>query len=286
MDVLLLADVFENFRDVAMTNYCLDPAHYLTTPSLTWDACLKIPKSNLELITDPEIFLFFESGMRGGISVISNRYARANNPYLKAEDYDSSQPHSYIFYLDANNLYGWAMSQHLPIGGFRFLSDDEIAQIDFTNVSDDSDIGYVVECDLEYPTELHEIHNDYPLAPEHVTITEDMLSPFCKSMNLKHAFVEKLLGTLQCKLKYKVHYRNLKLYVGLGMKILRVHRALAFRQSPWLKSYVELNTKMRQQAKNDFEKDFFKLIVNAFFGKSMENVRKRRKIDLVGTPRN
>jgi hypothetical protein len=284
MDVLLLADVFENFRDVAMANYCLDPAHYLTTPSLTWDACLKYTQVELELITDPEIFLFFESAMRGGISVISNRYARANNPYLKAEDYDSSQPHSYIFYLDANNLYGWAMSQLLPIGGFRFLSDDEIAQIDFANVSDDSDIGYVVECDLEYPAELHELHNDYPLAPEHLTVTEDMLSPFCKSMNLKHAFVEKLLGTLQCKTKYKVHYRNLKLYVSLGMKVLRIHRALAFRQSPWLKSYVELNTKMRQQAKNDFEKDFFKLIVNAFFGKSMENVRKRRKVDLVGDP--
>jgi hypothetical protein len=106
-DALLLSDVFENFRDVSMVNYCLDPAHYLTTPSLTWDACLKCTKVELDLITDPEIFLFFEGGMRGGISTISNRYARANNPYLKPEDYDSTRPHSYIFYLDATNLYGW-----------------------------------------------------------------------------------------------------------------------------------------------------------------------------------
>jgi hypothetical protein len=91
-------------------NYCLDPAHYLTTPSLTWDVCLKFTKVELELITDPEIFLFFESGMRDGISTISNRYARANNPYLKPDDYDSTQQHSYIFYLEANNLYEWAMS--------------------------------------------------------------------------------------------------------------------------------------------------------------------------------
>jgi hypothetical protein len=100
-------------------------------------------------------------------------------------------------------------------------------------------------------------------------------------MNVKHAFTEKLIGDLHPKIKYKTHYRNLKLYLSLGMKLLRVHRVVAFRQEPWHKPYVELNTKMRQQAKTDFEKDFFKLMVNAFFGKSMENVRKRRKVDLV-----
>jgi hypothetical protein len=110
-DVILLADAFENIRDVSMSTYGLDPAHYLTTPSLTWDACLKFTNIELQLLTDPEMFVFVESGMRGGISVISNRYARANNPYLKPEDYDSPKPHSCIIYLDANNLYGWAMSQ-------------------------------------------------------------------------------------------------------------------------------------------------------------------------------
>ena len=280
-DVILLADVFENFRDVSMTHYGLDPAHYLTTPSLTWDACLKYTKAELELITDPELFLFFESGMRGGMLVIIHRYARANNPYLKPDDYDSTQPHSYIRYYDANNLYGWAMSQYLPVGGFRFLTDEEI---DFTKVPDESEIGYVVECDIEYPSELHELHNAFPLAPEHATLTENMLSPFCKSMNLKHAFTEKLVGTLQTKAKYKVHYRNLKLYLSLGMRLTHIHRVVAFRQKPWLKTYIELNTRLRQQAKSEFERDFFKLMNNACFGKSMENVRKRRKVDLVCSP--
>jgi hypothetical protein len=210
-DVILLADVFENFRDLSMRTYSLDPAHYLTTPSLTWDACLRRTNVDLELITDPEMFLFFESAMRGRISVISNRYARANNPYLKPEDYVSDQPHSSISYLDANNLYGWAMNQYLPVDTFRFLSEEEINDIDFTQVRDDSKTGYVIKWDLEYPSQLHHLHNDYPLATEHATVTEDMLSPVCKSMNVKHAFTEKLLGTLQNKTKYKVHYRNLKL---------------------------------------------------------------------------
>ena len=283
-DVLLLADVFENFRDVALNTYDLDPAHYVTTPSLAWDACLKYTDIVLELITDPEIHVFVESGMRGGISVISNRYARANNPYLKPEDYDSSQPHSYICYLDANNLYGWAMSQSLPTGGFRFLDEDEIDEMDFTAVPDDSRLGYIVECDLEYPAELHGLHNDYPLAPEHVKITEDMVSPYCKSINIKSTLTEKLIGDLKTKFKYKVHYRNLKLYLSLGMKLIKIHRVLEFDQKAWLKPYIDLNTFMRQQAKSDFEKDFFKLMNNAVFGKSMENVRKRRNIQLVSNP--
>jgi hypothetical protein len=144
-----LADAFENFRDVSMSTYGLDPAHYLTTPSLTWDACLKFTNIELQLLIDPEMFVFVESGMRGGISVISNRNARANNPYLNPEDYDSSKPHSYIIYLDANNLYGWVMSQPLPVEGFRFLTDEEISQLDFTQIPDDSETGYFVECDLE-----------------------------------------------------------------------------------------------------------------------------------------
>lgn len=280
-DVMLLADVFENFRSVSMANYGLDPAHYLTTPSLTWEACLKYTRVELELLTDPEMFTFVEAGMRGGMSVISNRYARANNQYLHPEDYSSSEPKSYICYLDANNLYGWAMSQPLPIGGFRFLSDAEVASIDFAAVPDDAEIGYILECDLLYPSELHALHNDFPLAPEHVTITETMLSPFCKSLNVKSAFTEKLLGTLMPKLKYKLHYRNLKLYLGLGLQMIAIHRVLAFKQTCWLKSYIDFNTTMRQKAKNEFEKDFYKLMNNAFFGKTMENVRKRHNVKLI-----
>jgi hypothetical protein len=200
-DILLLSDVFENFRDVSKTNYRLDPAYYLTTRSLTCDACLKYTNVELQLITDPEILLFFESAMCGGISIISNHSARAHHPYLERKGYDSSQSHSYIYYLDANNVYGWAISQYLPVGGFPFLSDEEIAQIVFANVPDDSETGLAVGCDLEYLSELHETHNDYPLAPEHVIVMEVMLSPFCKSMNVKHAFTENLIGYLHSMIK-------------------------------------------------------------------------------------
>jgi hypothetical protein len=106
------------------------------------------------------------------------------------------------------------MSQYLPYEKFRFMSDKEIEQHDVTTVPDDAETGYALECDLEYPSELHNLHNDYPLAPEHMTINESMMSPFCKSMNANHVFTEKLSGSLQTKTKHKVHYRNLKLYLN------------------------------------------------------------------------
>jgi hypothetical protein len=129
---------------------------------------------------------------------------------------------------------------------------------------------------------LHDLHNDYPLTPEHMTINENMLSPFCKSMNVNHVFTEKLIGSLQTKTKCKVHYRNLILYLSLGMKLLKVHRVVALNQKPWLKSYIELNTRLRQMSKSEFEKDFFKLMNNACFGKSMEKVRNHRTVEIVG----
>ena len=131
-----------------------------------------------------------------------------------------------------------------------------MTHLDVTKVPDDTETGYVFECDLEYPSELHDLHNDYPLAPEHMMINESMLSPYCKTLNLKPVFTEKLIGSLQTKTKYKVHYRNLKLYLSLGMKLLKLHLVLAFTQKPWLKLYIELNTRLRQDAKNEFERDY------------------------------
>jgi hypothetical protein len=278
-DVLLLADVFENFREMGMKYYGLDPSHYLTLPSYSFDACLKFTGVELELLTDPEMHLFVESSIRGGISVISNRHARANNPYLK--DYDSSNPHSYIFYVDANNLYGWAMSEKLPVRNFKFLSEHEVGATDFCKVPDDSRTGYIVECDLEYPESLHDSHNDYPLAPESVIVTKDMLSPYCRSFENKHIDCKKLIPNLRNKTKYVTHYRNLKLYVSLGMRVSKIHRVLSFHQEAWMKPYINFNTRKRQEAKTDFEKSLFKLMNNSTFGKTMEDVRRRRKVELV-----
>ena len=281
-DVLLLADVFENFRKTCLEYYKLDPCHYFTSPGLSWDAMLKMTNIKLELMTDINMFQFIEKGMRGGISYIANRCSKANK-YMK--EYNEHQPSKYIMYLDANNLYGWAMSKYLPTGGFRWMTEREMDKLDLAKYKNDGNKGLILEVDLEYPEELHDLHNDYPLAPEKVKVTNDLLSEYCKNIsekyNISTGLVYKLIPTLGKKEKYVLHYRNLQLYIDLGLKVTKVHRVLEFNQSPWLKQYIDFNTEKRKNAKNDFEKDFFKLMNNSVFGKTMENLRKRVDVRLV-----
>ena len=233
-DVLLLADVFENFRRTCLEYYKLDPCHYFKSPGLSWDAMLKMTDIKLELMTDIDMFQYIEKGMRGGISYIANRYGKANNKYMK--EYDEMAPSKYIMYLDANNLYGWAMSQYLPTGGFRWMTQKQIDKIDLAKYKEDSKKGLILEVDLEYPKELHDLHNDYPLAAERVCVNKDMLSGYCKRIaskyNISTGLVSKLIPTLKNKEKYVLHYRNLQLYTDLGLKITKVHRVLEFNQSP------------------------------------------------------
>ena len=282
-DILLLADVFENFRKTCLQYYKLDPCHYFTSPGLSWDAMLKMTDIKLELMTDIDMFQFIEKGMRGGTSYIANRYGKANNRYMKT--YDEKAPSKYIMYLDANNLYGWAMSQYLPTGGFRWMTKKQIDKIDLSKYKEDSNKGLILEVDLEYPKELHDVHNDYPLAAEKVKVNKDMLSNYCQEIankfNVSTGLVHKLIPTLSNKEKYVLHYRNLQLYTDLGLKITKVHRVLEFNQSAWLKQYIDFNTQKRTNAKNAFEKDFFKLMNNSVFGKTMENIRKRVDVRLV-----
>ena len=263
-DVLLLADVFENFRNVCLKNYKLDPAWYFTSPGIAWDAALKMTGVELELLTDPDMLLMIEKGVRGGVSMISKRHGKANNKYMKrssategrlGEEYDPSQPSKYITYLDANNLYGWAMSKPLPTGNFKWMK----------NTNNWRNRPCILEVDLEYPEELHDLHNEYPLAPE--------------SLNVGN--VDKLIPNLMNKERYVLHRDNLLLYESLGLKISKVHRGLTFVQSPWLKEYIDLNTGLRAKATNTFEKDFFKLMNNSVFGKTMENIRNRVDIKLI-----
>ena len=282
-DVLLLADVFESFRRTCLSYYNLDPCHYFTSPGLSWDAMLKMTKIELELMTDIDMYQFIEKGMRGGISYISHRYGKANNKYIKG--YDEKTPSKYLMYLDSNNLYGFSMSQYLPTGGFKWMSEKKINELDLAKYKDDSKQGLILEVDLEYPKELHDLHNEYPLAPEKIRVKEEMLSNYCKKIaakyNISTGLVSKLIPNLMNKEKYVLHYRNLQLYTNLGLKVTKVHRVLQFDQSPWLKQYIDFNTEKRKNAKNTFEKDFFKLLNNACFGKTMENLRKRVDIRLV-----
>ena len=223
--VLLLTDVFENFRKTCLKYYKLDPCHYFTSPGLSWDAMLKMTNIKLELMTDIDMFQFIEKGMRGGVSYIANRYGKANNKYMK--EYDEKVPSKYLMYLDANNLYGWAMSQYLPTGNFKWMSDKEIKRIDLGKYKADGKKGLILEVDLEYPQELHDLHNDYPLAPEKTKISSGMLSEYCKKIADKYkisiGLVNKLIPTLRDKKEYVLHYCNLQLYLDLGLKIKKVH---------------------------------------------------------------
>ena len=183
------------------------------------------------------------------------------------------------------NLYGWAISQYLPTGGFKWLTEKQINNLNLAKYQEDSNKGLILEVDLEYPKELHDLHNDYPLAAEKVKVTEDMLSGYSKKIAEKYkiptGLVHKLIPTLSNKEKYVLHYRNLQLYTDLGLKLTKVHRVLEFNQSAWLKQYIDFNTQKRTNAKNAFEKDFFKLMNNSVFGKTMENIRKRVDVRLV-----
>ena len=267
VDVLLLADIFEYFRDVCLKNYGLDPVYYYTAPGLAWDAMLKMTGVDLELLNDVDMLLMFEKGIRGGISIISNRYGEGNNKYMK--DYDKTKLSKFLMYLDANNLYGWAMSQKLPLNSFEWMTNKELENL-FNNqiVQAWEKTPCILEVDLEYPEELHDLHNDYPLCPERVECDHG---------------VKKLIPNLRDKNNYVIHYKNLMQCLSLGMKLKKIHRGIKFYESEWLKPYIDKNTNLRAQAKNNFEKDFFKLMNNSVFGKTMENIRNRVNIKLVNT---
>ena len=249
-DTLLLPDVFENFRKMSLKVYELDPAHFLSLPGLAWQVCLKKTSIKLELLTDYDMLLMIEEGIRGGICHAIHIYAKASNKYMK--NYDKNEESSYIQYLDVNNLYGWAMRQQLPVNGFKWIEDtSEINEEFVKNYDESNDKGYVLEVDVKYPKKLHDLHSDLPFLPR--------------------------------RMKYVVHIKSLKQTLNHGLKLKKVHRIIEFNQKAWLKPYIDMNTELRKVAGNDFEKDFYKLMNNTVFGKTMENVRKHRDIKLVTT---
>ena len=342
-DIFLLDDILAAFQAVCLKTYGLDPLHYHTAPGLTWDAGLKYTGVTLDLITDEEIFMFIEAGIRGGISVISHRYAKVNHPnHENIGLYNPNEPNKQMLYLDANNLYGHAMMQYLPISDFEMIP--TMSEEELHSIKPDSEYGYIWKIDCMIPRENHDKFANYPIAPEGKQVHYDMLSDYQKNI-LREQYImdnqrtesmvedeiktycmhkkidynaltevskkalwelfsakyklteemieekiqsykstEKLILDLEPKHNYIVHYRTLQLYLQLGMKITHIHSILKFKQKPWLASYIQANTEMRQKATNEFEKSFFKLMNNAFFGKTMENVRKRRNITLVNSP--
>ncbi len=328
-DTLILADIFESFRDTCLREFKLDPVNYYTLPGYSWDCCLKKSQVKLEPFVEGQLdmLLFVESCIRGGISMIPNRYGKAENSYTRARlnDYEYKkseecrQNDTYLLYYDANALYASAMCQYLPYGGYSWEDKDNFRQvlkdIKSGKIGEESNIGYMLEVDIRYPEELHNSHNDYPCAPEPLVIDNYMLSPY--SIKLKYDIaklqkgrrehklgqskststndpedfydkvtidnnkVPKLVCRLTDKKNYVVHYRTLKVYMDLGLKVTKIHKILSFKQSPWMKTFIEANITLRKASKNEFEKGLYKLFNNAVFGKTMENVRKRKQVELI-----
>ena len=185
----------------------------------------------------------------------------ANNPYMGSE-YDPKKPTKYLQYLDANNLQGWAMSQTLPTGGFRWV---DVFPNEIDELVSHKDRGYLLEVDVAYSRELHDYHNDLPF--------------ICGRMKING--VEKLVPNFYYKKRYIIHIRALKQALDHGLVLEKIHRAIESKQSAWMKKYIDFNTKLRTAAKNNFEKDFYKLMNNSVFGKTMKNIRKHKNIKLV-----
>ncbi|KAJ8910527.1 hypothetical protein NQ315_013489 [Exocentrus adspersus] len=265
-DVLLLCDIFQNFRNICFETYKLDPAQYFTAPGLAWDAMLKLTKVNLELLTDIDMIHMLKKGIRGGISQCTERKHIANNMFLP--NYNSEEPSSFITYLDATNLYGHSMSQPLPTGGFTWVNESGIKNFDVMEVSDESRYGFILEVDVDYPEELHDKHTDLPF------LAENIVPPNSKSK------LKKLIPNLYNKRNYVIHYKTLQQAIKNGLILKKIHRVLKFEQSRWLKQYIDLNTQMRNRTSNKLEKDFYKLMNNSVFGKTMENVDNRKDIKL------
>ncbi|XP_073845092.1 uncharacterized protein [Musca autumnalis] len=266
-DVLLLTDIFENFRDLCRGIHSLDPCQYFTAPSLSWDAMLLCTKVELELFTDINMYNFCKNAIRGGLTQCSNRHSVANNE--DAPNYDKKKPEVNIYYLDVNNLYGTAMTKPLPEKDFKWeenlekFNDPKVIEA----IPEDSKTGYILEVDLEYPEHLHDQHNDLPFCPENKCVGGSK--------------TKKLIADLTDKMSYTIHYSALQQCLKHGLVLKKVHRVLSFKQRAWLAPYIVKNNMHRENAKNAFEKDFFKLLNNSVYGKTMENIDKRKTVKIV-----
>ena len=264
-DTLLLSDVFEAFRLTCLKEFELDPCFFVSAPNLSWQACLKKTNVKLELLTDIDMLLMFEKGIRGGISQAITKYAKTNNKYMKT--YNKNIKSSYVQYIDANNLYGRAICTKLPVRGFKWDDVNKYSDDMIKNYDEDGKYGAILEVDIEYPIHLQKKHIDLPF--------------LCVRKILNKT--SKLITSFENKKEYVIHISTLKQALNHGLKFKKLHRVISFIQAFWMRSYIIKNIKLRNEAKNEFERNFYKLMNNSVYGKTMENIRKNRGIKLVAT---
>ena len=285
-DVLQLADVFENFRQLALEEDELDPVHYFSIPGLSWDSAFKMTRCEVEILKEAEMYQFFEKGIRGGMTFVNKHYVKTNHPSVP-ESYNPHEAITELLYIDINNLYGHSLSSKLPQHSFQWVDASELAKIDWRNIEVEGDDGYVIEVDLHCPPEIHDRTQDLPLAPESLIIHESWLSDHMRSQ-CKELFPhkrayrgsKKLLLNVFDQHKYVVHFKLLQFYLKQGMRITKYHRGVKFSQASYFQSFIEMNSRKRQQTSDKCKQDYYKLKNNSLFGKTMENVRDRRKIKL------
>jgi hypothetical protein len=276
-DTALLGDVMENFIKMCHQVFEIEPCTKVGAPGLFWDAMLKKTGQRLSQLTDLDMVHMYERGTRGGITFVSSQYAKANNQHTPG--YDPSQPSSYIPYWDANSLYPWAMTQPLPYGRHRWVYDPVKLQRILARPTKDSDpTGYTFEVDMHAPPDIHDAEADYPCLSEKRIIPLAHLSPHVSPM-LREQRTERprLINHLLPVTHYVVDLRWLQYMIGRGYVVDKIHRAVSFSQSPWMKPYIDLCVSKRQEARrnggNTVMSNFFKVSMNGVFGKTMENVR-------------
>ena len=273
-DVILLADVFEKFVNVSTEEYKNNPLYCVSLPGYTYQCALKYTNIKLQTLQDKDLIFLIENNIRGGISSVMGKR------YVKSDEKNK------ILYMDATNLYGHSMSQFLlyheiemwhghPDKYWKWM--DEIL-----NTPDDSESGYSLEVDLKYPDDIKQKTKYFPFCPENKKINPNKYNEYMKSIKPEnYTKSKKLICDWTDKEKYLIHYRMLKFYVRHGMIVGKNHEIITYKQSRWLEKYISFNTQKRNKAKNDLEKDFFKLLNNAAFGKFLENVRNRLGLELI-----
>lgn len=286
LDVFLLAEVVTTFRNKMHKDFGLDMAYYMSSPQLSFDNMLKLTGVKLELMSDPEMVLLLESGLRGGVSFVGTRHVEMPEPF------DPDVTPECLLYLDVCNLYGKCMADmFLPTSNFRWLSRSEMDAVDWLKQERRQSVGYIIECDLIVPEHLHEKFSAMPLAQEKYTVDESEMSDY--SVQCQHIIgggkkipkSEKLCGTLHEKKNFLVHYVNLKHFLEEGLILDKVHRVITFSQSPFLRDYVKMMSERRKNATTDFERTIIKLLVNSIYGKLIEGVRKYMDVKFVTSER-